>query len=637
MSAPEKRYRDAAGRHDAARAEAARASRRMGVVRVATFVAAAAAFLGWDVLEGGAATVALWLGLALVAVFLAEVSVHRRHRRKERWHAALLALAREGLHRLDRRWEELEASLPPGERAVEPPPPDHPYARDLDVVGSASLLRILGPVTSEPGRDRLLGWLLTPAPPAEAVLRREAVEELAPLLEARSEFAAHGRLEAPAEPGRLAPFLTWAEGESWLASRPLLVWAARILPPVLLALVAGDVFMGWGPWWLLPGLAQLVVLRRTLGPLGRELGRAASGGPVLPAYVPQLRILEEGGWSAPRLRELAARVDRDGEAASASLGRLSGLLDTVESRRNMVYATLAPVLLLDVHLAGRLDRWRATHGSGVRGWLEALGEWEALSALASLAHDHPDWVFPEWVEDGAAVVEAASVGHPLLRPDECVRNDVEVGPPGSFLLVTGSNMSGKSTLLRALGTNVVLAHAGGPVCAGSFRLPALRVHTSMRIDDSLARGVSLFMAELLRVRDIVRAADADGAPVFYLLDEILHGTNTAERRVAARGVVRHLLAAGAVGAVSTHDLTLARSPELEAAARAVHFREEVEEVPDGEGGARTRLDFDYTLREGIATTRNALKLLDAVGLGGLELEAEPDDPPADGPGEPPRG
>lgn len=622
MSAPEERYRDAAGRHDAARADAARASHRMGVVRIATFVAAAGAFLAWDVLEGAPATAALWVGLALVAVFLAEVSAHRRHRRRERWHGALLALAREGLHRLDRRWEELAASLPDSERAVEAPAADHPYARDLDVVGAASLMRLLGPVTSEPGRDRLLGWLLAPSGPAEASARREAVEELAPLLGIRSEFSAHGRLEAPSEPGRLAPFLSWAEGGSWLASHPLLVWAARILPPVLLGLVAADVFMGWGAWWLLPGLAQVAVLRRTLGPLGRELGRAASGGPVLPAYVPQLRILEEGGWSAPRLRELGARMEREGEPASESLGRLAGLLDTVESRRNMVYATLAPVLLLDVHLAGRLDRWRAAHGAEVRGWLDALGEWEALSALASLAHDHPGWAFPDWVEDGPAVVEAAAVGHPLLRPDECVRNDVEVGPPGSFLLVTGSNMSGKSTLLRALGTNVVLAHAGGPVCARSFRLPALRVHTSMRIDDSLARGVSLFMAELLRVRDIVRAADDSGPPVFYLLDEILHGTNTAERRVAARGVIRHLLDAGAVGAVSTHDLTLARSPDLEAAARAVHFREEVVEAPDGAGGTRTRLDFDYTLRPGIATTRNALKLLEAVGLGGLELEDE---------------
>jgi hypothetical protein len=630
---------------------------RLSTLRALTFVAAGAAFLGWDVLEGGAATAALATGVVLVGVFLLEISVHRRHRRRERWHAALLALAREGLHRMDRRWTELGASLPPRERAVGTPPADHAYARDLDLVGEVSLLRLLGPVTSSSGRALLLEWLLAPAPPGEIRARQAAAAELAPLLPLRSEFAAHGRLDGAEEPGTLGPFLEWAESPSWLAERPLLVWAARLLPPILLTLVLGDVFLGWGPWWILPGLAQLVVLRRSASALSGQLSAAASGGPALRGVVPQIQLLEEGEFEAERLQALGARLRQEGEEASAALTRLSRLLDTVESRRNLVWATLAPILLLDVHLAGRLDGWRRVHGASVRRWTEVLAEWEALAALAALAHDHPGWVFPEVVEIpepvggdepgwGAAtgrearepgagrppahrppdaspagvVLSAERVGHPLLRPDECVRNDVTVGPPGSFLLVTGSNMSGKSTLLRALGSNVVLAQAGGPVCAGSFRLPALRVHTSMRIDDSLARGVSLFMAELLRVRDIVRAADSAGPPVFYLLDEILHGTNTAERRVAARGVIRHLLEAGAVGAVSTHDLTLARAPDLEAAADAVHFREEVEEVRDGEEAPATRLHFDYTLRPGIATTRNALKLLEAVGLGGLELE-----------------
>jgi DNA mismatch repair ATPase MutS len=176
-------------------------------------------------------------------------------------------------------------------------------------------------------------------------------------------------------------------------------------------------------------------------------------------------------------------------------------------------------------------------------------------------------------------------------------------------------MSGKSTLLRALGANVVLARAGGPVCARSLSVPDVRVCTSMRVEDSVTEGVSLFMAELLRIRDIVRAADEpDRAPVLFLLDEILHGTNTAERRVAARAVIRHLLARDAIGAVSTHDLTLADASDLESAADAVNFREQV--LPGEEG--RTRLTFDYRLRPGLATTRNALKLLDAVGLGGLE-------------------
>jgi len=382
-------------------------------------------------------------------------------------------------------------------------------------------------------------------------------------------------------------------------------------------------YFGFGllPWWILPALAQFELLRRIAPRTRRTFGESVLGGPPLRALVPQLGQLSGRDWSDPLLSSLADRLGRDGESAHRHLGRLSGLLDTVESRRNLIYAVLGPILLLDIHLCVALDRWRAAHGKVVRDWLEALGEWEALSALATLAHDHPEWVDATFVVGGANELRGKALGHPLLPPDECVRNDVSVGPPGTFLFVTGSNMSGKTTLLRALGANTVLAAAGAPVCAEALALPPLRVHTSMRVEDSLAEGISLFMAELLRIKEIVEAAsttDGQGRPVLYLLDEILHGTNTAERRIAARAVLRHLLASGAIGAVSTHDLTLADAPDLVRAAHAVHLREQVELREEGDRA--TTLTFDYKLREGIATTRNALKLLEAVGLGGLELE-----------------
>jgi len=628
-------YREAGERHERERREAHRASVRLSTIRALTFVAAAGGFLAWDVLEGTAAWVGFGVGVVLVLVFFAEISVHRRARRREAWAGALEGLSREGLHRLARDWNALDDALPEAERRWRSAAPEHGYARDLDVLGRASLVRILGPVTSEGGRARLRAWLLEAGGPEEVAERQVAVRELAPRRALRHDFAAHGRLETPAGEGALEPFLGWAEGEPWLAGRTLLVWAARILPPLTLGLGAADLLAGWEPWWLIPAVAQAWVLSRTSGPLRAELAQAESGASLLPAYAGQISLLEGESWTAPRLRGLADALEEpDGEQASTILDRLAGLLDTVQSRRNMFWAALVIILLLDVHLAGRLDAWRRAHGSSVRRWLGALAEWEALSSLATVAHDHPTWSWPELhpPQEGTPIrLEAEGLGHPLLADADCVRNDVTLGPPGSFLLVTGSNMSGKSTLLRALGTNAVLAQAGGPVCASGIRMPSLRVRTSMRIDDSLAQGVSLFMAELLRVREIVRAAEEPGPPVLYLLDEILHGTNTAERRVAARGIVRHLLEAGAIGAVSTHDLTLARSPELEAAAVPVHFREEMEEAQDaGPDGRRTLLRFDYTLRQGLATTRNALKLLEAVGLGGLELEEEddPQPPPA---------
>jgi hypothetical protein len=626
---PARAYGTRCAEHQTTLAALALRSSRLSSFRIWTFLAAAGAGLAWDVVGGVAGDLALGVAGTLSLTFVWQVAVHRRVRARMRWHEALLGLSREGLLRLDRDWPALAAALPAGEARTEPAEPGHPFARDLDVVGDASLMRLAGPVTSERGRARLRSWLLAPADRAEVASRQEAARALAPRLDLRQTFSAHGRVRAAKDPPGTDRFLAWAEGQPWLSDRRALSAAAWILPPVLVGLLLADLMGGAPPYWLIPAVVHALILRQTWSRLQADFLLAEDGLALLTVYVPQFSLLEEQRESAPLLAGVAARLGTGPSGASARLHRLSRLLNTTESRRNVFYGILAAVLLMDLHLARALDRWRAESGPQVRDWLEALGEWEALSALGSLAHDHPTWAFPEIAGPEVAapedpVVRGTALGHPLLAPARCVRNDVEVGPVGTFLLVTGSNMSGKSTLLRALGANVVLAGAGAPVCAEAFRLPRVRVWTSMRIEDSLSEGVSLFMAELLRIRGIVEASDArPGAPpVLYLLDEILHGTNTAERRVAARAVIRHLLSRPALGAVSTHDLTLAQAPDLEAAARPVHFRESVERV-DG----RTRLDFDYTLRPGLATTRNALKLLDAVGLGALVADGDADADP----------
>jgi DNA mismatch repair ATPase MutS len=264
-----------------------------------------------------------------------------------------------------------------------------------------------------------------------------------------------------------------------------------------------------------------------------------------------------------------------------------------------------------------MERWKEKYGGSLRGWMEALGRVDALSALAGLAHCHPDWTFPEVGRSGPKILTAEALGHPLLEPETAVRNDVEVGPPGSLLLVTGSNMSGKSTLLRAIGANVVLAGAGGPVCAKSMCLPTVDLRTSMRIRDSLEGGISYFMAELQRLKSVAEAAGVgQDVPVLYLLDEILQGTNTAERQIAARRILRHLLDEGAIGAVTTHDLTLADAPDLRERAVFVHFRESLEER---EGGPP--ITFDYRLRPGTATSTNALRLMEIMGFKGADEDA----------------
>jgi hypothetical protein len=410
----------------------------------------------------------------------------------------------------------------------------------------------------------------------------------------------------------VAPFLEWCEEEPWLRRRPLLRWAARI-SPVLLAVL----FIGWAahlvpyPLWILPLIANLVLWARLGGHAERALGRVRVQQGALSAYAGQLRLLVEADVSAPRLARLKEMARAGGIPAHALLRRLDTILSFNIPGSSPAVLVMQSLFLWNINVLGALEGWQAQVGPRARGWLDALGELEALCSLATLAHDQPNWAAPN-LDEAAEEITATRIGHPLLAPANRVDNDVTVGPPGSFLLVTGSNMSGKSTLLRAIGVNVVLASAGATVCARSLRLPPLELWTSMRIDDSLEQGTSFFLAEVRRLKQVVdaaRLARTPGPMVCYLLDEILLGTNTAERQIAARTVIQHLSRQHAIGAVSTHDLTLADAPELDPLARRVHFRETVA-VEDG----RPAMTFDYRLRDGLATSTNALRLMEAMGL-----------------------
>ncbi len=334
--------------------------------------------------------------------------------------------------------------------------------------------------------------------------------------------------------------------------------------------------------------------------------RAAEG------YAELLGLLGEARFHSPLLRDLSARVAGDGVGAQEAMRRLHRLVLRSELRHSMAYLPIQALTLWDFHVADGLQRWQLSAGRRARDWLSALGSVDALAAAATVRHDNPAWAYPELSEGGPPTLEAADLAHPLLPDDVRVANDLALGPPGTFLFVTGSNMSGKSTLLRAIGSNVVLARTGAPVCASRLLIPPVALATSMRVHDSLQRGLSHFMAELERLRQVIdaaREADAEGGTLLYLLDDILQGTNTAERRTAVRVIVRHLLREWAIGCVTSHDLTLTEGADLAAASRPVHFSEDVEEGPEG-----ARLTFDYKLRPGIATSKNALKLLEMIGL-----------------------
>ncbi len=373
---------------------------------------------------------------------------------------------------------------------------------------------------------------------------------------------------------------------------------------------AGVVTTGF---WLIPVAVGVTLSFATAHQVHGEFQRAGAGQHAFVRYADLFAHAVAAPAGAAHLRAIQSRLAGGGVAAPARMRQLNRILGFAKlaSGAGIFHFAIQALTLWDFHVFFALHRWRTEVGPDVRGWMAALGELDALGAFAQVKTDNPEWAFPS-IRTGSSPADrtfaARSLAHPLIHGERRVANDVEVGPPGTLLLITGSNMSGKSTLLRAIGLNTVLAQAGAPVCAVSASLPPIALETSLRVQDSLEHGLSYFMAALARLKGIVDRSShpAAGRTVLYLLDEILQGTNTAERAIAVRGVARHLLDAGAIGVMTTHDLAIASEPPIDEAGRLVHFTETVDEH-----GA---MSFDYRLRPGIATSRNALRLMELIGI-----------------------
>ncbi len=602
------RYRDAAGRYTADRLTLARQSRHLSYGRLVVFLAAAASILSLFPGPVSHAAIRIGAGVAGFVLFFVLVGWHSRIEWRERWVAALAQVNVDAAARVSRDWNALAPARTAG------PGPTHPYADDLDVFGHASLFQLLGCAGTDAGRAMLAGWLTAGATPDVILARQQAVDELAGLERDRETFAALGRLIEPAREA-LDDLFLWAETGPWFTRRSAARWVVRLLTAVIVGLVAAHIGgLIDGPLWLWPlGLSAIL-----MGVFGKRItqtfARVFSRFGLVRHHAALFVQMANMPCSSPLLRRLQAELRASGTTAAREMARLAQIERMADLRRvALFHPVIALFTLWDFHVLAALETWQVQTGPHLRRWYAALGQFDALAALASLRHDNPSWAFPE-IDESSVVFEARQLGHPLIAADRRVANDVTVGPPGRFLMVTGSNMSGKSTLLRAVGVNVVLAQVGAPVCAERLRMPPLRLSTSMRIQDSLEAGVSYFMAALERIKLVVTTARSarDGGPlVLYLLDEVLQGTNTAERQVAVRRVLRHLLDLPTIGVVTTHDLELAKCEELAVACHAVHFSEGVERAGEG-----VRLVFDYRLRPGIATSRNALKLLQSVGLDG---------------------
>lgn len=542
--------------------------------------------------------IAWWLIVLPVAAFIALMAIHQRiHAAVARFERAVKFYER-GLARIEDRWS---GSGETGERFADK---SHPYSEDLDLFGKGSLFELLSTARTRAGEERLASWLLAPAPVEEVRARQQAVDELRPRLDLREDVALLGaEVSSGTHPEELA---------AWAAAPPVFtVSQTRWLQIAALVIgvfsaVAVVMWLGFGyrQLALIALFVEAVFLFRYRAQIGRVIAEVERPGRELTLLAEMLARLEREQFVSPRLVELRRALDADGQPPSRQIARLSRLIQILDSLKNQFFAPVAFVLLVPAQLALAIERWRQRSGAKIPEWLDAVAEIEALDSLAGYAYEHPLDPFPELVE-GEVCFDGEALGHPLIAESRSVRNDVRLGRGLQVLIVSGSNMSGKSTLMRTVGVSVVLALAGAPVRARRLRLSPLSIGASIHILDSLQSGASRFYAEITRLRQIVELTKGD-LPLLFLLDEILSGTNSHDRRIGAEAVVNGLVERGAIGLVTTHDLALTRIAEtLDGRAANVHFEDHLE---DG------RMVFDYKMRPGVVERSNALALMRTVGL-----------------------
>lgn len=542
--------------------------------------------------------------IALVVAHERLLKAQERQRRAERFFERALA-------RLDGKWTGT------GEAGGHYLETSHPYAQDLDVFGKGSLFELLCTARTHIGEDTLAQWLLSPAEPETVRARNAGVEELRPRLDLREDLAVVAEeARTGVEPISLA---AWGEAPGVIQGSGLRLAAGILSVTGTLGFCALLAYVGdqMGLFRMPDSVTALcrdvflAVLFVNAFFLHRVRDRVHAVVAAVDESAHQLKLLSEvlvrlerERFQSPMLAGLRASLDSEGDPPSKRFARLNRLMEWVDSSHHWLMRLMEPFVLWTTHMAFAVEHWRRHNGLTVRRWLTATGEIEALCSLASHAFEHPGDPFPEFTAE-APWIEAQGIAHPFLPEERAVQNDVRIGGDLRLLVVSGSNMSGKSTLLRTLGINAVLAQAGAPVRARRLRMSPLALGASIRISDSLQSGVSRFYAEILRLRQILDLTRGP-LPVLFLIDEFLHGTNSHDRRIGAEALVRSLVERGAIGLITTHDLALADIADvLGPRAANVHFEDQIE---DGQ------IHFDYSLRPGVVRKSNAIELMRSVGL-----------------------
>ena len=500
----------------------------------------------------------------------------------------------QGIARIENHWM---GGGETGERFLDPA---HPYARDLDIFGSGSLFELLCTARTRSGEETLAAWLKNAASIPEIAARQEAVQELTPRLDFREHLVLTGEdVRTGIHPDKL---IAWAETNPSLQRALIRAVAFALTALWLLSLFA------WWKWdWMAAAFLMSVI---NFGVNYRWHLRLHAADGIYKAQhdlallAAVLKRIEKETVTATTLVQLKARLAASGAFASQAIENLGRRLAWLESHDNWFVRILDPFIFYTSHCVVAVDVWRSRHGAAIREWLAVTGEVEALSSLAVYAYEHPADTFPQMLE-GGPYFGAEGLAHPLLARGKSIANDLTLDNDLRLLVISGPNMAGKSTFIRSIGINAVLAQAGAPVCARRLALSSLQIAASICILDSLQGGLSRFYAEISRLKQIDELSKGN-SPVLFLLDELLSGTNSYDRRIGTESFVRSLLARGAIGLVTTHDLALAEiAVRIGTTAANFHFEDTFE---DG------KLHFDYKLTPGIVQTTNALLLMRSIGL-----------------------
>ncbi|NLP28987.1 MAG: DNA repair protein [Clostridia bacterium] len=539
----------------------------------------------------------LWIGLFIYLVKLHDKAIQRKN-----FTDALVKINERAIDRIEDNWNKFQDN---GEEFGQE---EHPYSGDLDIVGHNSLFQWINSSATYFGRLRLKDYLLKPLKSKDQIKeRQEAVKELAKEIEIRQRVNAEAMLIS-GQSTNPEDLIKWAErpqkeggslAEKLITNLLTLAFFTIIFLAIFTETVTYKAFLAVTAL----NLAVLYLGNKKGGPILDTIHQYKTG---IRTYENIIRAIEEGNFSSQSLKKIQRKLyTKENKKASELISELKAISNLISDRRNMAYIIINIAFMWDFRCITMLSKWKSKNGKYLKSWLEVIGEFEALSSFANIAFENESWCFPDLHEEGM-ILKAENLGHPLLGQRR-VCNNITIKDKGSVLLITGSNMSGKSTFLRTVGINLVMSYCGAPVCASSFTASIMNVYSCMRVSDNLEKSISSFYAEILRIKMIVNASKGNNK-IFFLLDEIFKGTNSIDRHLGASMLIKQLSKSGASGMVSTHDLELGDLEKEMAKLSNYHFQEHYE---NGD------LRFDYKLRRGISTTRNAMHI---IKMAGIEVE-----------------